>query len=142
MFLSDLQATPDDFWKFWCIFSSLTAVLASLSQIVSLFLNRKESREVSFAFDPAGKDDFEKHIAQNEQAHRDLFAKIGGVERGAITRMDAMKQDIEARIDRRFDELAHSNNDSRGKIHERINLILQGLARLEGRLNSDTVRDN
>ena len=136
MMFAEVQTTPDDFWKFWCIISSLTAVLASLSQIISLFLNRKERREVTFAFDPAGKEEFDKHAARNEQDHRDLFARIGGVERGAIARMDAMKREIEAKLDHKFDEFAREHNASRDKLHERINQILQGVARLEGRVTS------
>jgi hypothetical protein len=135
MILAETTVGADDFWKFWCIVSSLTAMLASLSQIISLFLNRRERREVSFAFDPAGKEEFEKHLARNEQEHRDIFARIGGVERGAIARADTVKREIEARLDHKFDEFAREHNESRTKLHERINQILQGVARLEGRIS-------
>jgi homospermidine synthase len=36
----------------------------------------------------AGREVFEKHVAENREDHADIFKKIGGVERGAASTID------------------------------------------------------
>jgi hypothetical protein len=48
----------------------------------------------------ARKIEFDRHLDANEQAHRDLFSKLGGVERGA-------RENLEKKFDLLRNERAH-----------------------------------
>ena len=42
----------------------------------------------------AAKEDFERHVAENGSVHRDLFSKLGGMERGARSEDDKIRADL------------------------------------------------
>jgi len=42
----------------------------------------------------AGKEAFDKHVEKNDEDHREIFSKIGGVERGANGVMDNKETEI------------------------------------------------
>jgi hypothetical protein len=59
-------------------------------------LNKTTKTEVSFTGTPTDKTDFDKHVAENRQAHEQLYAKIGGAERGLEQRMTARLEKCES----------------------------------------------
>lgn len=71
-----------------------------------------------------GKETFAQAEAEHRKVHEQLFAKIGGVERGGRDHFDRRLAEIETRADA-----------SREKLHTRINRISIGVARLCGKLN-------
>jgi hypothetical protein len=74
--------------------------LAIIIQIAStlailITINSKQRREVSFAGEPVDRKEFDKHVAENAALHAQLFAKIGGAERGLETRLAARMDKLE-----------------------------------------------
>lgn len=69
------------------------------------------------------KTEFANHVEWNRREHENLFAKIGGVERG-----------LTQRIESRLDKMQADSHEGREKIHDRINEILAAVSNLEGRL--------
>ena len=59
----------------------LQAAVAGLS-IVKFFMHRSERREVTISPDAVSRPDFEAHALENKHEHENLFAKLGGLERG------------------------------------------------------------
>ena len=66
----------------------LQAVGAALS-IARFFINRSEKREVTISPDVVSRPDFEAHALENKQEHSHLFSRLGGLERGLHSRLDA-----------------------------------------------------
>lgn len=60
----------------------------------------------------------------NEAQHRDIFAKMGGIERG-----------VTARIEARLSEMQRDSNEGRDKLHDRINEVLAVVSELRGTVN-------
>jgi hypothetical protein len=82
------------------------------------------------------KDVFNAQVAANMQEHRDLFAKLGGIERGSVARMDTLNREWQERLERHLSEMQRTDRESRDKMHERINAVLQAVSRVEGELKS------
>jgi len=104
----------------WQVILVITTIGANLAIILSS--RRKQKREISYEFDPASKEELEKHIQADAREHEKLFSKIGGVERG-----------MNERVEKRLTDLQKSAEDGREKLHQRINRISVGVARLCGR---------
>jgi hypothetical protein len=68
-------------------------IMAVLAWVV---IYRKSRTEVSFTGIPTEKLEFDRHCQENKAAHDQLFAKIGGVERGVEARMTARIEKAEA----------------------------------------------
>jgi len=66
------------------------------------------------------KEEFERQVATNEQVHRDLFSKIGGVERGN-----------NANAEKKIEELRHERREDMRVLHEEINDIGNDVAGLK-----------
>lgn len=118
-----LAQTPDaaQFLQFWIIIGFLTMVGGQAATLIVMLSNRKQKREVSFGFEAPTKGDFEKHVEQNRREHENLFSKIGGIERGAGARMDALAHEWHKVMDDRFETLMASDKTDRSEIHRRIN---------------------
>jgi hypothetical protein len=65
------------------------ATVAQLGGTITVLvsLNSKQRREVSFAGEPVDRKEFDKHLAEDAAVHSQLFAKIGGAERGVESRL-------------------------------------------------------
>jgi cob(I)alamin adenosyltransferase len=91
----------------------LQAVGAALA-IARFVANRAERRQVTISADAVGRPDFDAHLAANKQEHESLFARIGGVERGAAARLDAVLEHL--RTERAQDLRAiHAETNQIGK---------------------------
>lgn len=78
-------------------------VILTIGVLVAIGANiftaaRAQKREVSFSFEPASKEEFKRHMAANAQEHRDLFAKIGGVDRGSGQKISSEIQAMHVRV--------------------------------------------
>jgi hypothetical protein len=120
--------TPAQFNAAWTVLWFVSGTALNLVTVWAF--TRRQKREVSFSFEPASKDDFMKQVERNEQDHKDLFAKIGGVERGAL-----------ARIDTAFKEMQRSGDESRERLHLRINEILSAVSEMKGEVKHLRGRD-
>ena len=99
--------------------------LATIIQIAStvailMTINSKQKREVTFAGEPVDRKDFDKHIAENAAVHLQLFAKIGGAERG-----------LESRMASRMDRFETESEQSRRLMHRDISAIGNDVAALK-----------
>ena len=114
------------------ICSIVVGVLGSTSGVIMLF--KRQEVQVQQPVDVqlvkamhdqfASQDDFHAHVGQDLQTHRDLFAKIGGVERGA-------RQHLEEKLD----AMQRSSEEGREKLHNRINAVLEAVSELRGTVN-------
>jgi hypothetical protein len=99
--------------------------LATIIQIAStiailITINSKQKREVTFAGEPVDRKDFDKHVAETAAIHNQLFAKIGGAERG-----------LEARLASRMDKFETESELSRRLMHQEITAIGNDVAALK-----------
>lgn len=121
MLFAQLQTVPGEEIKNFALI--ILAILGGAYYAKGIF-TRSQKREVSFETDFTPQKDFDRLVTTNNAEHAQLFSKIGGVERGANERMD----EIAAASER-------ANQESREKLHQRINRISIGVARLCGKLN-------
>lgn len=68
---------------------------------------------------------FDKFVDENRREHENLFSKIGGVERGSRQHLDAA-----------LFEMQRSSEQSREKLHERINDVLSAVSELRGEMKN------
>jgi hypothetical protein len=67
---------------------------------------------------------FAAHVAENRREHENLFAKIGGVDRG-----------LSQRLDLKLDTMQRAAEEGREKLHDRINDVLSAVSELRGTVN-------
>ena len=63
-----------------------------VGQLITIWLGivrgkQAERRSITFEGSPVDKAEFERHIQANEAQHKDIFHKLGGVERGVRAEM-------------------------------------------------------
>lgn len=85
MILAETAPTGLQWNGFLVVCSFLAFFAANLATIWAV--TRKQKREVHFGFEPASKTEFSDHVSKNSSDHKDLWSKIGGVERGANERL-------------------------------------------------------
>jgi hypothetical protein len=98
------------------------ATVAQLAGTITLLvtINSKQRREVSFAGEPVDRKEFDKHVAEDSAVHSQLFAKIGGAERG-----------IESRVMSRLDKAEGESRELRRLVHLEITAIGNDVAALK-----------
>ena len=154
--LSELTApspTPAGFWEFWLTLAFLAGVAVNVVTLIVLLSGRKERREISWAFEPASKEDFEAHKAafeaqrehcasRNSQIFKSIEttnaridAAIKETQRHLEGKIDETRERIEDRMDTRFCELAKSDNEGRDKMQHRLDQLTLAVGRICGRLN-------
>jgi hypothetical protein len=118
MTLAEVAPSGNQWNGFWAVVAFLSGIAMNLVTVWAF--TRKQKREVTFGFTPASKEEFDKQAAANEMVHRDLFSKIGGVERGAKKEMEEKANGL--REERREDMRT---------IHHEINEVGKKVAGLE-----------
>jgi hypothetical protein len=79
-FLAEANPDPNIAWNVILTIGVLVAIGAN---VFALFKsNNLQKRQVSFEFEPASKEEFDKHVTANKGDHDNIFSKLGGVERG------------------------------------------------------------
>ncbi len=116
MIFSDISNAELGAWVY-----ALATVIQIVSTIAILItINSKQKREISFAGETVERKEFDKHVAENSLVHQQLFAKIGGVERG-----------LESRLASRMDKFETESEDSRRLFHRDISAIGNDVAALK-----------
>jgi len=111
-------------------FAPIALVVSTFAAIVTIFYSsRSQKREVSFTGTPVDKKEFEKHQRENKDEHEKIFAKLGGVERGVETRLNA-----------KLDGMQAESKTDREKLHFRINPIEGEICALREASETNTTR--
>jgi hypothetical protein len=117
-------------------------VMMAVGTLGMFFVARRpQKNQVSFDPTYASKEDFDKHVlwdtreherlqANSDQDRRELFAKIGALERGAGTRMESLGKEWRALVEAKFDELATRHDEDRQRLWEKVSRIGEDLAGL------------
>lgn len=111
-------------------FAPVALIASTIAAIVTIFYgNRSQKREVTFTGTPVDKKDFEQHQRENKEEHDKIFAKLGGVERG-----------VESRLNAKLDAMAAESKADRDKLHFRINPIEGEICALRQASETNTTR--
>jgi hypothetical protein len=102
------------------LYAAVTVAQLAATITVLVTINSKQRREVSFAGEPVDRKEFDKHVAEDEAVHSQLFAKIGGAERG-----------IESRVMTRLDKAELDSRELRRLVHQEITAIGNDVAALK-----------
>ena len=126
MILADIQpnptaATTGEIVLYVAFFIGL---LVNIVTIYALLSNRKERREVSWAFEPASKQEFVAHVAWDNREQEKIWQRINGVESDAIDRLDQKLTGMES-----------AATEERRRLHVRIDEISKAVGRIEGKLD-------
>ena len=117
------------------------AILA-LAAIAAVFVARRpQKNQVSFDPTYASKEDFDRHVlwdtkeherlqANTDQDRRELFAKMGALERGAGARMESLGKEWRALVEAKFDELATRHDEGRQRLWDKVTRIGEDVAGL------------
>lgn len=66
------------------------------------------------------RSEFDRHVEADSQEHKDIFRKLGGVERG-----------VEERLTRRLEQMAQQDKESRRNMHEEIGQLQKDVSALK-----------
>jgi outer membrane murein-binding lipoprotein Lpp len=116
MIISDISNSELGAW----VYGLATIIQIASTIAILLTINSKQKREVTFAGEPVDRKEFDKHVAENTLIHNQLFAKIGGAERG-----------LESRLATRMDKFETETEQSRRLMHQDINAIGNDVAALK-----------
>lgn len=121
MILSDVTNSELGGW----LYAAATVAQLAATITVLITVNSKQRREVTFAGEPVDKREFDRHLAENAAVHHELFAKIGGAERG-----------LEDRLTRRLDKLEQQLHEGREKMHDRINDVIKSIGQINSSISN------
>ncbi len=116
MILAEITNSEMGTW----LYAAVTVAQLAATITVLVTINSKQRREVSFAGEPVDRKEFDKHVAENAAIHSQLFAKIGGAERG-----------LEARVMTRLDKTEKDSRELRQLVHHEITAIGNDVASLK-----------
>lgn len=116
MIISDISTSELGAW----VYGLATVIQIASTAAVLITINSKQRREISFAGETVDRKEFDRHLADNVSVHNQLFAKIGGVERG-----------LEARLSGRMDRFETESEQFRRLIHQTISAIGNDVAALK-----------
>lgn len=122
----------------WSLAAGITSGLGAVGALIisMVALNRRQNvkvqqpLEIKPVSDYVHKAEFNRLAEQNEQTHRDIFSKLGGIERGATGNLGKLREEIHA-MELRINQ---SGEDRSEKIHERINEVLAEVSEIRGEL--------
>jgi hypothetical protein len=114
--LADISNTELGTW----VYALATVIQIAGTIAILVTINSRQKREVSFAGEPVDQKNFDKHVAENAAVHNQLFARIGGVERG-----------LESRLTARIDRFETESKESRLLMHQDISAIGNDVAALK-----------
>ncbi|MGA2175060.1 MAG: hypothetical protein ABSH38_08785 [Verrucomicrobiota bacterium] len=116
MMLSEISSADLGTWMY--ALGSVIQIAATVTILVTI--NSKQKREVSFAGQAVDQKEFDRLVAENAAVHDQLFAKIGGVERG-----------VDSRLAVRLDKFEAEAHESRRLMHQNISAIGNDVAALK-----------
>jgi len=116
MIISDISNADLGAW----VYALATIIQIASTIAILLTINSTQKREITFAGEPVDRKDFDKHVAEDVAVHSQLFAKIGGAERG-----------LESRLESRMDKFETDSKESRRVMHRDISAIGNDVAALK-----------
>jgi hypothetical protein len=116
MILAEVTSSELGTW----LYAAVTVAQLGATITVLVTINSKQGREVSFAGEPVDRKEFDKHVAEDAAVHSQLFARIGGAERG-----------IESRLMTRVDKSEMDSRELRQLVHQEISAIGNDVAALK-----------
>jgi hypothetical protein len=116
MIISDISNADLGAW----VYGLATVIQIGSTIAVLITINSKQKREVTFPGEPVDRKDFDKHLAEDSAVHNQLFARIGGAERG-----------LESRLAARMDRFETESKESRRLMHQYISAIGNDVAALK-----------
>jgi hypothetical protein len=116
MIISDISNADLGAW----VYALATIIQIASTIAILVTINSKQKREITFAGEPVDRKDFDKHVAEDAAVHNQLFAKIGGAERG-----------LESRLATRMDRFETESKEARLLMHQDINAIGNDVAALK-----------
>jgi len=116
MIISDISNADLGAW----VYGLATVIQIGSTIAVLITINSKQKREVTFPGEPVDRKDFDKQMAENAAIHSQLFARIGGAERG-----------LEFRLAARMDRFETESKESLRLMREYISAIGNDVAALK-----------
>jgi hypothetical protein len=116
MILAEISSSDLGTWMY--ALGSVIQIAATVTILVTI--NSKQRREVSFAGESLDRKEFDRLVAENATVHDQLFAKIGGVERG-----------LDGRLAARMDKFEAESHESRRLMHQNVCAIGNDVAALK-----------
>jgi hypothetical protein len=116
MSLAEISAAELGSWIY--AFGSAIQIAASITILATI--NSKQRREISFAGEPLDRKEFDRLVTENAAVHDQLFAKIGGVERG-----------LDGRLATRIDKFEAESRESSQLLQQNICAIGNDVAALK-----------
>jgi hypothetical protein len=115
---------------FEVVIAFVLAQAAGVAAIIGVFLRQKRSAtihpqplQIEWAKEFTSQTEFQKHLERNAREHENLFSKIGGVERGMMSKLDDKFSDMQGKAE-----------EGREKLHVRINEIFGELREMKGEI--------
>lgn len=120
--------TPQSLYDFIAVIALLASIIGNLAMALSV--RKIQRREVSFGFIPAAKEEFDKHVAWDQKEHDNLFAKLGGMERGTAARQEAISKEWRGLVESKLSEITAANNEGRQRLWEKVTRVGEDVAAL------------
>jgi hypothetical protein len=102
------------------LYGAATVAQLGATITVLITINSKQRREVSFAGEPLDRKEFDRHVNEDMTVHSQLFARIGGAERG-----------IESRLTVRLDKTEAEAAELRRLVHQELIAVGNDVAGLK-----------
>lgn len=137
MILADAAST----WSLVAVFGALALALAG--QItVWMTMRSSQKRDITINTGWVEKKTFEKLEKENREEHDKIFSKIGGVERGVESRLNA-KLDLislsvtglSTKMQEDKTEILDKGEQRATHTHDRINVLVEKVGQLSGRID-------
>ncbi len=112
----------------WIVILAISALGGNLATI-GIWAATRRKQETMISPQPlviemqkefVSKPEFHALVTNNDQTHRDIFSKIGGVERGA-----------NGNADKKIEDLRHERREDMRSLHSEINEVSKKVAGLE-----------
>jgi len=89
---------------------------------------------------PASKKDcqarhasVDRDLARNQVEHDNIWAKLGGMDRGIKRDLGEMERRMNEKMESRLQDLDGKNESRVSEVHKRVNEVLNGMSTLSGR---------
>lgn len=93
------------FWQLLQIGSFLSGIVCPIMMVIYMRSDKKQRREVSFEFEPVGKQEFKEHVNHNTQRHAELFRGIDNAKLKCAQEMTQSVKALENKVDENYKEI-------------------------------------
>ena len=128
--LADTAPAAQSLYDFFLVLALFASIGGNLALIYAT--RAKAKREVTFGFIPAAKEEFDKHVAHDAKEHDQLWAKIGGLDRNATAKLDAITKEWRGFVDTKLGELSAESNEGGQRLWDKLSRVGEDVARLSG----------